>query len=79
MTELPLSSPPIIQTLLIAIPSVTPEPQFSMEIETGLGGTEADSTRRSVSNSKCLRVSIENSQVVLQELKTKSSLASLQS
>lgn len=44
MTEFPLSSPPIIQTLLIAIPPITPEPEFSTEIETGQGGTEADST-----------------------------------
>lgn len=48
MTQLPPSSPPIIQTLFIAIPSVTPEPEFLTEVETALGGMKVDSTRSSV-------------------------------
>lgn len=38
MTQLSLSSPPIIQTLFITIPSVTLEPEFLTEVEILLGG-----------------------------------------
>jgi len=47
MTQLPLPSPPVTQTLFIAISSVTPEPEF-LKIVIVLGGMKADSTHSSV-------------------------------
>lgn len=47
-TQLPLSSPPIMQTPFIAIPDVNPEPALVTEVETVFGGMKVDSTHRSV-------------------------------